>query len=148
MFILGHIGFSLLLASILKIYNKPAILLTFLFFSLLPDLDFFLFPFEFHRTMTHSVLFLLIVYVSLSKINKKQAKSAALGVSSHILIDLLDSGKIRLFYPLVAESGFNLWEAHDVFFTYISFETLLLEMLLLLGGIYSYKYSKKVKIST
>jgi membrane-bound metal-dependent hydrolase YbcI (DUF457 family) len=129
MFILGHIGFSLLLASILKIYNKPAILLTFLFFSLLPDLDFFLFPFEFHR-------------------NKKQAKSAALGVSSHILIDLLDSGKIRLFYPLVAESGFNLWEAHDVFFTYISFETLLLEMLLLLGGIYSYKYSKKVKIST
>jgi len=134
-FIIGHIGFALLLASLLPHMREDGGLETLLFFSLAPDIDLFVGqPFSFHRTLTHSILLFSLVYLGTVRFDEKFAKSASLGIASHIFLDLLDSGKVTVLYPLDIKFGFGLWEPHDVILHTINYHTLFIEIMLLIAG--------------
>lgn len=79
--------------------------------GLLPDIDILLsqiFPrFIVHRGITHTVWFPLIFlfFFTLLHLIKKHHLSTislmiAIGISSHIILDLVTAGSIQLFYPI------------------------------------------------
>ncbi len=69
--------------------------------SLIPDIDLVL-PLE-HRTLTHSLLFVLLISVSYYLISKDKRNSLGLlvGMLSHLLLDLFSPVGLTLFYPLM-----------------------------------------------
>jgi membrane-bound metal-dependent hydrolase YbcI (DUF457 family) len=76
-----------------------------LFFgSVLPDSDLFyqwFFKFKIHRTLTHSLLFILFVYLLTNLISTNYAAILlSVGVLSHIFIDMFSSRRgVMLFWP-------------------------------------------------
>lgn len=76
--------------------------------SILPDSDYvfqWLFNVQLHRTITHSVLFLVITYLVLYLILKKyklqgQAKYLSIGIVTHLFLDLFIYPGIILLWPL------------------------------------------------
>jgi membrane-bound metal-dependent hydrolase YbcI (DUF457 family) len=80
-----------------------------LFGSLLPDID-YLFDFVFnsgiHRTLTHSIFFLavafIVCYFVLKFMNlEKYSWLFALGIFSHIVVDMFWPMGVTLFWPLL-----------------------------------------------
>lgn len=55
-----------------------------------------------HRTFTHSLLFMIILYIALSVIGVPTAYTVAFitGVASHILLDFMTTTGVSIFYPV------------------------------------------------
>ncbi len=89
-----------------------------LFGSLLPDVDFLIdwtLGTEFHRTFTHSLLFVVagfaVVYIVLYLFHHPEKKAAAaalaVGISSHLLLDMIASHGVPLFWPSLIHFSFT-----------------------------------------
>ncbi len=80
--------------------------------SVLPDIDFLInIP---HRTLTHSLLFLLsLTYLIKVKLGKRQAMAVLIGLSSHLITDSLTTQGIQLFYPLNIFFGYHLFNSNN-----------------------------------
>lgn len=83
--------------------------------GLLPDIDIlfsFLFPgFIFHRGITHTVwvpLALLLIFMILRSIKKHNSAKiflmCSIGIASHIILDFVTAGSMKLLYPLTNAS--------------------------------------------
>lgn len=121
---MGHVILTIVLVDIYRDYiskSKRKIPLKWVFYGgvagLLPDIDV---PFhwimslfvdlpplgEFHRTLTHSIFFILLfvlIALILSLEKKKIATLAwivAFGVSFHIFLDMIFAGYVTFLYPL------------------------------------------------
>lgn len=53
-----------------------------------------------HRTFTHSILFLLLTGIPLYLVSAELGEAFCIGVVSHLLLDLTNKKKMRLFYPV------------------------------------------------
>lgn len=91
------------------------------FFSLLPDADVILgflmtgSIWGFHRMLTHSFLFLLIFLAGFIFIRRIEAALAFIGVSSHLLLDLLDTHGLPLLWPFSQQYfALGLWLSSDI----------------------------------
>ncbi|HIG93640.1 TPA: metal-dependent hydrolase [Candidatus Woesearchaeota archaeon] len=89
-----------------------------LFGSLFSDADFLIdwtFGTEIHRTFTHSLLFLavapLLLYFTLTLLKWEQKKSCsyalAVGIASHLLLDMIMSRGVPLFWPSLINISFT-----------------------------------------
>ncbi len=89
-----------------------------LFGALLPDVDFLLdwtLGTEFHRTFTHSLLFVVaapvVAYVILKLWHSPEAPTAALalgmGITTHLLLDMIASHGVPLFWPSLLHVSFT-----------------------------------------
>ncbi len=67
-------------------------------FGLISDLD--LIVGIKHRTLTHSIVFLLSVSVLTGMINSLIGVAAFLGIGSHILLDMLTRSGVQLYWPM------------------------------------------------
>jgi len=109
---LTHVAFALLCFEIFEDLNPmSAIILT--IFSILPDIDhsssvfgriFRWLSFELeekfgHRSITHSVFSLLLVFL-LASFSKDLSIPIILGYASHLFLDMLTVSGIKLLYPL------------------------------------------------
>jgi len=69
-----------------------------LLFGILSDLDFIV-GIK-HRSMTHSIVFLLSVSILSGMINGSIAVSAFIGIGMHIFLDMLTKQGVQLYWPL------------------------------------------------
>jgi membrane-bound metal-dependent hydrolase YbcI (DUF457 family) len=120
MFAFGHLIAAWIIGKIyeskLRLTNHAYYLL--LLGGILPDIDFLLdwiLKISIHRTITHSIFFLisisLMAYFILPNKNKKNLVLAlAIGISSHLLLDMLTSPGITLLWPyplFISIKGFS-----------------------------------------
>jgi len=113
-----HLAFSLLLALLLVYLGlaKPSVILfaSFLFFSLLPDIDTpesfvgrMIQPFSNiikaavgHRTIFHSIWLPAIIYIVCLPFSRTLAIAASVGYLSHIIIDMGNEKGIKPLWPI------------------------------------------------
>ncbi|MGK9045455.1 metal-dependent hydrolase [Mammaliicoccus vitulinus] len=117
-----HLSCGIFIGSSLSIYYGEDVFTSFTIISLcgvsslVPDICHFksnlgkkLFPISFiirlifgHRTFTHSLLFLFLIYWGLNSISAPEPYlvSILLGMLSHIVLDMLTPRGVKLFYPL------------------------------------------------
>lgn len=96
---MGHLSLGYLFAKAsskaLKVdVNLPLVL----FLSLLPDIDLFV-PWLQHRGITHSLLFLLVIFAPVFIVYRKRAVPYFLATAQHSLVGDI-SGSLMLFWPL------------------------------------------------
>ncbi len=122
-FAFGHLTGVWLFGKITEFLSRkkiPSVAWLFLLLGgIIPDIDFLLdwtFTTEAHRTMTHSLIFLMIscfvVCVVLFLLNKpKEAKLFSLmlgsGIIIHIMLDMLFSQGVPLFWPNLLHFSFQ-----------------------------------------
>lgn len=110
--------------------------------GLLPDIDIlfaFLFPgFISHRGITHTVwvpLALLLIFMTLQYIKKHNSAKiflmCSIGTASHVILDFVTAGSMKLFYPLTnASFSVNLIPTIlpniEVIFVYAALDAILL----------------------
>lgn len=89
--------------------------------SLLPDVDVVLgfllagSPWEFHRMLTHSLLFALLFLLAYLVFRRVEAVLAFIGVSSHILLDSLDTHGVPFLWPFSEKFfGLGLWSSSSI----------------------------------
>lgn len=105
MFAVGHLSIAYLIAKasskLLKV--EPNLSLIFLL-GLIPDADLLLMmliPGLQHRTLTHSIIIIIIALIPIFIIYKKMAVPYSLALLQHVLIgDLLTGEGIQLFWPI------------------------------------------------
>ncbi|MCY1024749.1 metal-dependent hydrolase [Mammaliicoccus sciuri] len=117
-----HLSCGIFIGSSLSIYYGEDIFTSFTIVSLcgvaslVPDICHFksnlgkkIFPISFivrlifgHRTFTHSLLFLFLIFWGLRSISAPEPYlvSFILGMLSHIILDMLTPRGVKLFYPL------------------------------------------------
>lgn len=89
-----------------------------------------------HRSFMHSVLALVILDMSIYCVCPSAVKYFSIGFIMHILIDLLNKKRVRLFYPLKTMIGVPLFAsdgiANDIIFA-LGTTTCIMEVLTLTG---------------
>lgn len=107
-FVFGHLITAWIVGLILqKVSNKKLSRFSWgplLFGSIFPDID-FIFGNTIHRTITHSLLFIVIIfivsYLTFKKYNlEKYSFLMPLGMLTHIFLDLFTGPGIQGLYPL------------------------------------------------
>lgn len=79
--------------------------------AIIPDFD-YLFGIT-HRTMIHSLLFVIILsFISIKK-NKRVGTSLFIGLSSHLLLDVLTTQGVMLLWPLNTFFSYGLFNSMD-----------------------------------
>jgi membrane-bound metal-dependent hydrolase YbcI (DUF457 family) len=136
---LGHLSVSYLAGKTSKSISLPAIIIG----GILPDIDFLFLPFswfnQFHRVITHNLLFIGLVaiigaFINLSGQKRRVTLSLLLGGALHLFVDsCLDSNPsngigIALLWPVYGGffSPFNLFhpvETHGGWTEPIAFMT-------------------------
>lgn len=122
-FAFGHLMGAWLFGKITEWFSRkkisPTAWLFLLLGGMIPDVDFLLdwtFKTEAHRTLTHSLIFLLvscvIVYAAFLFLNKpKEAKLFSLmfgsGIIVHLILDMLFSQGVPLFWPNLLHFSFQ-----------------------------------------
>ena len=110
---IGHLSLGFIASRILKTNRSETLLL--LIMSILPDFDtLFCFtgvlPWSFHRTVTHSLLFILAISFLLFLVkNKRFGYLCFTGLILHVLLDCCDSLGVPIFYPLPFRLAVGLW---------------------------------------
>lgn len=114
MFAFMHLLVAWLLGKAYEKFSRKSISHAAWFFlllgSVLPDIDFlidWLFQAEFHRTFTHSLLFVvssfLLLFILFTYVHRSErtvlAASVAAGITSHILLDMFFSYGVPLLWP-------------------------------------------------
>ncbi|MBT4334820.1 metal-dependent hydrolase [archaeon] len=109
MYLFGHLITAWIFGLIIQFFSGTELSIfawVLLFFgSVLPDSDLFyqwFFNFKIHRTITHSLLFILFVYLLANLISTNfAAVFLATGVFSHIFIDMFSSRRgVMLLWPI------------------------------------------------
>lgn len=62
-----------------------------------------------HRTKLHSFFGLVVIFFIITFFNVEIAKYFSIGLFFHLVLDALDGGSIRLFYPLPKTVKGPLW---------------------------------------
>ena len=102
MFAVGHLAFGYLLAKacqrLLKVdINLPLVFLL----SLLPDADLLFFHDLLHRGITHSIIFLTVVFIPAFLLYRKRSVPYFVAVVQHSLLgDFITGGGAQIFWPL------------------------------------------------
>ncbi len=120
MFAFTHLVFAWLVGKgyekIMKKELSNTAWLLLLFGSLLPDADFLIdwtIGTEFHRTFTHSLLFVVIGFMAAYFIlwknqdRKSIASALALGIGTHLFLDMFLSQGVPLFWPNLLHFSFQ-----------------------------------------
>lgn len=114
MIIFTHISLALLIASLIQIQNQPLAVLILVIGAMLPDADYpfsfigrLLQPFSFklhekfgHRTITHSIIPLLVLAVIYFATKEILVIYLLIGMASHIILDMFTIQGVKLLYPL------------------------------------------------
>lgn len=117
-----HLACGIFIGSSLSLYYGEDIFTSFTIVSLcgvsslVPDICHFksnlgkkLFPISFiirmifgHRTFTHSLLFLILIYWGLKSIDSPEPYLVSIlsGMLSHIVLDMITPRGVKLFYPI------------------------------------------------
>jgi membrane-bound metal-dependent hydrolase YbcI (DUF457 family) len=103
MWFLGHLALGYFIGiSISKITKENINLPLIFFFSLLPDIDVFI-PILVHRSITHSVVLTLMVFIPLFLIMKKGFSYFG-AMASHTLIgDYFTGTPFQMFWPVTQD---------------------------------------------
>lgn len=102
MYSITHLIFSLGIGKILNLHLIPLVI-----GSLFPDMD-SLFPFISHRTVFHSIFFILGVSLILYPKFRNKSISFFLGCFTHLFLDSFTSIGVNTFWPIPFEYGFNI----------------------------------------
>ena len=110
--LLGHLSLGFIATRILKTNRRETLLI--LAMSVLPDIDVLLplagiLPWSFHRTITHSLFFVLAVSIPLFLVNRRVMCLSALGLILHIALDCGDTLGVPILYPLSFILSLGLW---------------------------------------
>ncbi|GIU71760.1 MAG: hypothetical protein KatS3mg003_1239 [Candidatus Nitrosocaldaceae archaeon] len=103
MFFLGHMVWAYLFAKPLKNVNIPLIL----FLGIVPDID-LLSSFVDHRSFTHSIPVITLLFIPFLYIYKKRALPYYIAITQHIFFGDLIVGKTQLFWPFDLTIGLGL----------------------------------------
>jgi membrane-bound metal-dependent hydrolase YbcI (DUF457 family) len=131
MFAVGHLAIGYLSAKVSQKLLKTDINLPLIFFlSLIPDVD-MLIPGLVHRSATHSIIVLTLVFIPIFLFYGKTSIPYFVAITQHALVGDFFMGGIQMFWPLTSNwygCGINVLS-----FTNISIEwaTFLLAMIVL-----------------
>lgn len=89
-----------------------------------------------HRTFTHSFIALILFSAALSLIYPPIVYSFIIGFLSHLMLDLLNKKKIRLFYPSDFGLCFGLCYANKIANTIFMYIGTIATVLLVLNGLF------------
>jgi inner membrane protein len=109
-----HIGIVLLLIRFLKLNLNSIQILILSIFSIVPDIDFsrselgmifkpisYKLEEEFgHRSITHSILFILISFLISFPFSNFYSTLILLAIGSHLILDMLTYSGVKLLWPL------------------------------------------------
>ncbi|MEM2111556.1 MAG: metal-dependent hydrolase [Candidatus Bathyarchaeia archaeon] len=101
MLAVGHLAFGYLLAKICQKALKTDLNLPLVFLlSVLPDID-LLIPAFSHRSMTHSIILLTILFAPVLLIYRKKGIPYFAAMAQHVLLgDYLVGGGVQIFWPI------------------------------------------------
>ena len=131
MFAVGHLAIGYLSAKASQKFLKTDINLPMIFFlSLIPDVD-LLIPGFVHRGMTHSIIFLTLVFIPIFLYYRKTSIPYFVAITQHPLVGDFFMGRIQMLWPLTSD-----WYGYTIdvrSFTNISIEwaSFLLAMIVL-----------------
>jgi membrane-bound metal-dependent hydrolase YbcI (DUF457 family) len=131
MFAVGHLAIGYLSAKASQKFLKTDINLPMIFFlSLIPDVD-LLIPGLVHRGMTHSIIFLTLVFIPIFLYYRKTSIPYFVAITQHALVGDFFMGRIQMLWPLTSD-----WYGYTIdvrSFTNISIEwaSFLLAMIVL-----------------
>jgi hypothetical protein len=101
MFAVGHLALGYLFAKAAQKLLKTKVNLPLIFFlSLIPDAD-LLIPGLVHRSISHSVIILILLFIPFFLYYRKKAIPCFVATAQHALVgDLLTNGGAEIFWPL------------------------------------------------
>ncbi|MCX6777694.1 MAG: metal-dependent hydrolase [Candidatus Micrarchaeota archaeon] len=114
---IGHVALAYFMSLGLNLNLRETLWL--MLFSVVSDVSFIplLVGIDVHRGFTHSLIFLLIPLAIYFLLSSRLALLASIGIGSHILIDLLDTRGVQLFFPLQNWVAVGVWPADPVSLT-------------------------------
>ena len=102
--LLSHITLGLAISESLGLNIIPVLLGT-----IIPDMDYL--TGLTHRTLTHSLLFVIIISLVVYNKNKKNGISLFIGLTSHLLLDVLTTQGIMLAWPIKTFYTYSLFNS-------------------------------------
>lgn len=102
--LLSHVTLALALSQTLGLN-----MLYLIIGAVLPDFDYLIGVT--HRTIMHSLLFLVIIFLISYKINKKKGTSLLIGLLSHVLLDVLTTQGVMLLWPIKTFYTYSLFNS-------------------------------------
>jgi membrane-bound metal-dependent hydrolase YbcI (DUF457 family) len=124
MFAVGHLAIGYLSAKVSQKLLRTDINLPMIFFlSLVPDVD-MLIPGLVHRGITHSIIFLTLVFIPIFLFYRKTSVPYFVAITQHALVGDFFIGGIQVFWPLTSNwygCGINVLSFTNISIEWASF---------------------------